>query len=202
MTVTGHDRGQHAQRGVNSTRMWCPAECRCRRPEASSAWQLARRRDRERAAMANLKFSGPRACRLRGGCVRALYAIAPTEGDILVSAISCPRGGPGMREMLAPRRRSTARAWGLKVALITDGRFSGATRGFCIGHVGPEAAIVARSDAARRRHHRYRRRRWNAECPPVGRGIGAARPSGRRAQRVRFGLPVEICPAGGDAPVP
>ena len=52
-----------------------------------------------------------------------------------------PRGGPGMREMLATTVRDLRpAAMGKKVALITDGRFSGATRGFCIGHVGPEAA--------------------------------------------------------------
>ncbi|MEY4091143.1 MAG: hypothetical protein RLZZ496_325, partial [Pseudomonadota bacterium] len=52
-----------------------------------------------------------------------------------------PRGGPGMREMLATTAALYGQGMGDKVALITDGRFSGATRGFCVGHVGPEAAI-------------------------------------------------------------
>jgi dihydroxy-acid dehydratase len=52
-----------------------------------------------------------------------------------------PKGGPGMREMLATTAALYGQGMGGKVALITDGRFSGATRGFCIGHVGPEAAI-------------------------------------------------------------
>jgi dihydroxy-acid dehydratase len=52
-----------------------------------------------------------------------------------------PKGGPGMREMLATTAALTGQGMGGKVALITDGRFSGATRGFCVGHVGPEAAV-------------------------------------------------------------
>ena len=52
-----------------------------------------------------------------------------------------PRGGPGMREMLSTTAALTGQGMGGKVALITDGRFSGAPRGFCIGHVGPEAAV-------------------------------------------------------------
>ena len=52
-----------------------------------------------------------------------------------------PRGGPGMREMLATTGAIYGQGMGEKVALITDGRFSGATRGFCVGHVGPEAAV-------------------------------------------------------------
>ncbi|MFK5098370.1 dihydroxy-acid dehydratase, partial [Klebsiella pneumoniae] len=52
-----------------------------------------------------------------------------------------PKGGPGMREMLQTTAALTGQGMGGKIALITDGRFSGATRGFCIGHVGPEAAI-------------------------------------------------------------
>ena len=52
-----------------------------------------------------------------------------------------PKGGPGMREMLATTAALYGQGMGGKVALITDGRFSGATRGFCVGHVGPEAAV-------------------------------------------------------------
>ena len=63
------------------------------------------------------------------------------EGDIIVIRYEGPKGGPGMREMLATTAAIYGQGMGDKVALITDGRFSGATRGFCIGHVGPEAAI-------------------------------------------------------------
>ena len=62
------------------------------------------------------------------------------EGDVLVIRYEGPRGGPGMREMLATTAALYGQGAGDKVALVTDGRFSGATRGFCIGHVGPEAA--------------------------------------------------------------
>ncbi len=62
------------------------------------------------------------------------------EGDVLVIRNEGPMGGPGMREMLATTAALSGQGMGKKVALITDGRFSGATRGFCVGHVGPEAA--------------------------------------------------------------
>ena len=63
------------------------------------------------------------------------------EGDVFVIRYEGPRGGPGMREMLATTAAIYGQGMGEKVALITDGRFSGATRGFCVGHVGPEAAV-------------------------------------------------------------
>jgi dihydroxy-acid dehydratase len=63
-----------------------------------------------------------------------------SEGDVFVIRNEGPRGGPGMREMLATTAALSGQGMGKKVALITDGRFSGATRGFCVGHVGPEAA--------------------------------------------------------------
>ena len=63
------------------------------------------------------------------------------DGDIIVIRYEGPRGGPGMREMLQTTGAIYGQGKGEKVALITDGRFSGATRGFCIGHVGPEASI-------------------------------------------------------------
>ncbi|MEE9454569.1 MAG: dihydroxy-acid dehydratase [Paracoccaceae bacterium] len=62
------------------------------------------------------------------------------EGEVLVIRNEGPSGGPGMREMLATTAALSGQGMGKKVALITDGRFSGATRGFCVGHVGPEAA--------------------------------------------------------------
>ncbi len=62
------------------------------------------------------------------------------EGDVIVIRNEGPVGGPGMREMLSTTAALSGQGMGKKVALITDGRFSGATRGFCVGHVGPEAA--------------------------------------------------------------
>ena len=63
------------------------------------------------------------------------------EGDVIVIRYEGPKGGPGMREMLSVTSAIYGQGMGDKVALITDGRFSGATRGFCIGHIGPEAAV-------------------------------------------------------------
>jgi len=63
------------------------------------------------------------------------------EGDVFVIRYEGPKGGPGMREMLATTAAIYGQGMGDKVALITDGRFSGATRGFCVGHVSPEAAV-------------------------------------------------------------
>ena len=64
-----------------------------------------------------------------------------SEGDVFVIRNEGPKGGPGMREMLATTAALSGQGMGKKVALMTDGRFSGATRGFCVGHVGPEAAV-------------------------------------------------------------
>ena len=69
---------------------------------------------------------------------------------MLVIRYEGPKGGPGMREMLSTTAALYGQGMGGKVALITDGRFSGATRGFCIGHVGPEAADRRPDRAARR----------------------------------------------------
>ena len=62
------------------------------------------------------------------------------EGDVIVIRYEGPKGGPGMREMLAPTSLLVGKGLGKKCALITDGRFSGATRGICVGHICPEAA--------------------------------------------------------------
>ena len=61
-------------------------------------------------------------------------------GDVIVIRYEGPRGGPGMQEMLSPTSAVMGMGLGDKVALITDGRFSGGTRGACIGHISPEAA--------------------------------------------------------------
>jgi dihydroxy-acid dehydratase len=71
----------------------------------------------------------------------AILADRVKAGDVLVIRYEGPRGGPGMREMLSTTAALYGQGMGDKVALITDGRFSGATRGFCVGHVGPEAAL-------------------------------------------------------------
>src|SRR5213075_887717 len=94
------------------------------------------------AGMKTLKFTGPARC-FDGeeACFEAVKTRAYKEGDVFVIRYEGPRGGPGMREMLSTTAALTGQGTGGKVALITDGRFSGATRGFCVGHVGPEAAI-------------------------------------------------------------
>ena len=94
------------------------------------------------AGMAVLKFSGPARCfDSEEECFEAVTNRSYKEGEVLVIRYEGPRGGPGMREMLSTTAALYGQGMGGKVALITDGRFSGATRGFCIGHVGPEAAV-------------------------------------------------------------
>ena len=94
------------------------------------------------AGMANQQFSGPARCfDSEEECFEAVTNRAYEPGDVLVIRYEGPRGGPGMREMLSTTAALYGQGVGDKVALITDGRFSGATRGFCIGHVGPEAAV-------------------------------------------------------------
>jgi len=94
------------------------------------------------AGMQNLKFTGPARC-FDGeeACFEAVKNKKYKEGEVLVIRYEGPRGGPGMREMLSTTAALYGQGMGDKVALITDGRFSGATRGFCVGHVGPEAAV-------------------------------------------------------------
>ena len=93
------------------------------------------------AGMHRLKFTGPaRVFECEEDCFAAVEARAIREGEVVVIRYEGPKGGPGMREMLSTTAALYGLGMGEKVALITDGRFSGATRGFCIGHVGPEAA--------------------------------------------------------------
>src|SRR5450755_4118859 len=94
------------------------------------------------AGMKMLKFSGPARC-FDGeeACFEAVRKRTYKAGDVLVIRYEGPKGGPGMREMLSTTAALYGQGQGEKVALITDGRFSGATRGFCVGHVGPEAAV-------------------------------------------------------------
>ncbi len=94
------------------------------------------------AGLKNLRFVGPaRVFDNEEACFEAVEKRTYKEGDVLVIRYEGPKGGPGMREMLSTTAALYGQGMGDKVALITDGRFSGATRGFCIGHVGPEAAI-------------------------------------------------------------
>lgn len=94
------------------------------------------------AGLKNLKFRGPARCfDCEEDAFAAVEAGQYKEGEVLVIRYEGPKGGPGMREMLATTAALYGQGAGDKVALITDGRFSGATRGFCIGHVGPEAAV-------------------------------------------------------------
>ncbi|MFZ1884166.1 MAG: dihydroxy-acid dehydratase [Rhodoplanes sp.] len=90
----------------------------------------------------SLTFTGPARC-FDGeeACFEAVRKRQYAEGDVLVIRYEGPKGGPGMREMLATTAALYGQGTGGKVALITDGRFSGATRGVCVGHVGPEAAV-------------------------------------------------------------
>ena len=88
------------------------------------------------------QFSGPARCfDSEEACFDAVKNRKYKEGDVLVIRYEGPKGGPGMREMLSTTAALYGQGMGAKVALITDGRFSGATRGFCVGHVGPEAAV-------------------------------------------------------------
>ncbi len=94
------------------------------------------------AGMKNTRFSGPARCfDSEEECFAAVSERKYKEGEVLVIRYEGPRGGPGMREMLSTTAALYGQGMGDKVALITDGRFSGATRGFCVGHVAPEAAL-------------------------------------------------------------
>jgi dihydroxy-acid dehydratase len=94
------------------------------------------------AGMERLHFTGPARCfDSEEACFEAVKNKKYREGDVLVIRYEGPKGGPGMREMLATTAALYGQGMGGKVALVTDGRFSGATRGFCVGHVGPEAAV-------------------------------------------------------------
>ena len=94
------------------------------------------------AGMKVLQFRGPARC---FDCEEDAFAAVEKnlikDGEVIVIRYEGPQGGPGMREMLSTTAALYGQGNGEKVALITDGRFSGGTRGFCIGHVGPEAAV-------------------------------------------------------------
>jgi dihydroxy-acid dehydratase len=92
------------------------------------------------AGLASLLHEGPaRVFESEEECTAVIRARAYREGEVIVIRNEGPKGGPGMREMLGPTALIYGQGMGEKVALITDGRFSGATRGICIGYVSPEA---------------------------------------------------------------
>ena len=94
------------------------------------------------AGLKSLRFEGRALCfDCEEDAFAAVQARAYQAGDVIVIRYEGPKGGPGMREMLSTTSAIYGQGMGEKVALITDGRFSGATRGFCIGHVTPEAAV-------------------------------------------------------------
>ena len=94
------------------------------------------------AGMQNTRFEGSARCfDCEEDAFKCVVNEEYKEGDVIVIRYEGPKGGPGMREMLSTTAAISGQGMGNKVALITDGRFSGATRGFCVGHVGPEAAV-------------------------------------------------------------
>ncbi len=94
------------------------------------------------AGLRKLQFSGKALCfDNEEDAMKAVQTKKYKDGDIIIIRYEGPKGGPGMREMLSTTGAIYGQGKGEKVALITDGRFSGATRGFCVGHVGPEAAL-------------------------------------------------------------
>ncbi len=93
------------------------------------------------AGMHRLQFEGPAVVfDCEEECFAAVEERQIPEGSVIVIRYEGPKGGPGMREMLSTTAALYGQGLGEKMALVTDGRFSGGTRGFCIGHVGPEAA--------------------------------------------------------------
>jgi dihydroxy-acid dehydratase len=94
------------------------------------------------AGLKKLQFTGKARCfDNEESAMKAVQSKKYNDGDVIVVRYEGPVGGPGMREMLSTTGAIYGQGKGEKVALITDGRFSGATRGFCVGHVGPEAAL-------------------------------------------------------------
>ncbi|MCZ6448810.1 MAG: dihydroxy-acid dehydratase [Alphaproteobacteria bacterium] len=94
------------------------------------------------AGMERPAFEGPARCfDCEEDAFAAVVGDGIKDGEVIVIRYEGPKGGPGMREMLSTTAALYGRGMGGKVALITDGRFSGGTRGFCVGHIGPEAAV-------------------------------------------------------------
>ncbi len=107
---------------------------------------------RRRTRDAQIHRPGPH-LRIQEEAMAGILAGEVKAGDVVVIRYEGPRGGPGMQEMLSPTSAIMGMGLGEKVALITDGRFSGGTRGACIGHVSPEAAAGGPIAALRTRRH-------------------------------------------------
>ena len=134
-------------------------------------------------------FAGPaRVFECEEDAFAAVSARAIRQGDVLVIRNEGPRGGPGMREMLGVTALVYGQGMGEKVALLTDGRFSGATRGLMVGYIGPEAALggpialVRDGDAHRDRRRARHARAASADAAELARRraalAAARRPSG------------------------
>ena len=120
--------------------------------------------------------------RERGRRLRRRAGRAIVKGDVIVIRNEGPAGGPGMREMLGVTAALVGRGLGDDVALITDGRFSGATHGFMVGHIAPEAARGGPIALLRGRRPHRDRRQPPARCPPTPTWKAAA-PAGSRCRR-------------------
>ena len=151
------------------------------------------------AGLHALRFEGTALCfDSEEEAFAAVDARAYKAGDVIVIRYEGPKGGPGMREMLSTTGAIYGQGMGEKVALITDGRFSGATRGFCIGHVGPEAAVGG-PIALVKNGDRDRHRRGQGHDRPDGARRRTRRPQGRletAADRLQRRGDLEIRPAG------
>ena len=115
-----------------------------RQPPGRAVRQPRARRARSPRSPARKVWHSPavRACSTaRKSSVQAILDGKVGAGDVVVIRYEGPRGGPGMREMLSPTSAIAGRGLADKVALITDGRFSGGSRGFVVGHIAPEAAV-------------------------------------------------------------
>ena len=146
-TVTGRTIGEHARRGAGDAG---PAGRACRsttRSRPPAAWRSCAATSRPRAAWSSSPATSASTPRARRACSRTRRRrwrpsapAASWRGDVVVIRNEGPAGGPGMREMLAVTGALVGQGLGDTVALITDGRFSGATHGFMVAHVAPEAA--------------------------------------------------------------
>ncbi len=153
-----------------------------------------------RRASSHRVHRGPaRLLRRRGGLFRGGAEAATTSpATSWSSATKAPRAGRACARCCRPRRPSTARACSHTVALITDGRFSGATRGLCIGHVGPEAQ-VGRPDrpGPGRRHHHHRRRR---RAPSSSRSTRSSWSTARKAAWKPRKTTLQLAARSGSSP--
>jgi dihydroxy-acid dehydratase len=168
------------------------------------------------AGLKMLNFRGPARCfDCEEDAFRAVDARDYKDGEVLVIRYEGPKGGPGMREMLSTTAALYGQGAGDKVALITDGRFSGATRGLCIGHVGPEAAVggpiglikdgdIISIDSTTGTldlevdQAELERRRAEWKCPPNAYTSGAIRKFADQVGPARFGA---VTHPGGKAEV-